>query len=122
MMVAGGVESAIDGVSLGGFCRLRALATKWNDDPTGASRPFDAARAGFVMGEGAGVVVLEELQHALDRNAPHIHAEVHHEIWKPYNSTRKVQPLTSIQRCTRRFESTTTVRAKCMLQYRRISW
>ena len=76
MMVAGGVESAIDGVSLGGFCRLRALATKWNDDPTSASRPFDAARAGFVMGEGAGVVVLEELQHALERRAPHIHAEV----------------------------------------------
>ncbi|KAK9839982.1 hypothetical protein WJX74_001439 [Apatococcus lobatus] len=76
VMVAGGVESAIDGVSLGGFCRLRALATKWNNDPTSASRPFDAARAGFVMGEGAGVVVLEELQHALNRTAPNIHAEV----------------------------------------------
>ena len=75
-MLAGGVESAIDGVSLGGFCRLRALATRWNDDPTSASRPFDADRAGFVMGEGAGVVVLEELQHALQRGAPNIHAEV----------------------------------------------
>ena len=80
VMVAGGVEAAIDGVSLGGFCRLRALATKWNDAPTSASRPFDAARAGFVMGEGAGVVVLEELQHTLRRGAPQIHAEVQHSL------------------------------------------
>lgn len=58
-----------------GFCRLRALATKFNNNPEGASRPFDAARDGFVVGEGAGIVVLEELEHAKNRGA-HMYAEV----------------------------------------------
>ena len=67
--VCGGAEACIDLVSLGGFAAARALATGFNDAPTRASRPFDRDRAGFVMGEGAGILVIEELQHALNRGA-----------------------------------------------------
>jgi len=59
----------VNPLSIAAFCRLRALATKFNDDPTASSRPFDAKRDGFVMGEGAGIMVLESLEHALNRNA-----------------------------------------------------
>jgi hypothetical protein len=58
-MVAGGAESCIHPLAISGFARARSLATEWNDCPTEASRPFDKDRAGFVIGEGAGVVVLE---------------------------------------------------------------
>ncbi|MGA1831281.1 beta-ketoacyl-ACP synthase II [Rhizobium wenxiniae] len=67
--VCGGTEAAIDRVSLGAFDAARALSTGRNDMPETASRPFDAGRNGFVMGEGAGVLVLEELDHALRRGA-----------------------------------------------------
>lgn len=73
-MLAGGAEAAIVEVGFASFCKMRALSTR-NDDPEGASRPFDAARDGFVMSEGAGVVVLESLEHAHGRGAP-ILAEV----------------------------------------------
>jgi 3-oxoacyl-[acyl-carrier-protein] synthase II len=68
MMFAGGSEAAIVPVGIGGFCAMRAMSTR-NDDPKRASRPFDKDRDGFVMGEGAGVLVLEELDHAKKRRA-----------------------------------------------------
>ncbi|MCU0788051.1 MAG: beta-ketoacyl-ACP synthase II [Verrucomicrobia bacterium] len=68
MMFAGGAEAAIVPVGIGGFCAMKALSTR-NDDPQTASRPFDLGRDGFVMGEGAGVVVIEELEHARARGA-----------------------------------------------------
>lgn len=69
IMVAGGAEAAICPVGIAGFLACRALSTNFNDDPTSGSRPYDKDRDGFVMGEGAGVVVLEELEHAKARGA-----------------------------------------------------
>jgi 3-oxoacyl-[acyl-carrier-protein] synthase II len=74
VMVAGGSEAAITFMGFGGFCALRALSTR-NDDPEHASRPFDKERDGFVMGEGAGVIILEDLERAINRKA-NIYAEV----------------------------------------------
>ena len=69
VMVAGGAEAAICRIGIAGFCSLRALSTKFNNDPKNASRPFDKDRDGFVMGDGAGVLILEEYEYAKKRNA-----------------------------------------------------
>ncbi len=75
VMVAGGAEAAVCPLGIQGFCASRALSTSYNDTPSRASRPWDEGRDGFVMGEGAGVLVLEELEHARARGAT-IHGEV----------------------------------------------
>jgi 3-oxoacyl-[acyl-carrier-protein] synthase II len=75
VMVAGGAEAAVCEIGMAGLCAARALSTGFNDAPSAASRPWDEARDGFVMGEGAGVVVLEELEHAKARGAK-IYGEV----------------------------------------------
>jgi 3-oxoacyl-[acyl-carrier-protein] synthase II len=74
VMFAGGTEAAITPLSYAGFCAMRAMSTR-NDEPARASRPFDKNREGFVMGEGAGILILESLSHALKRNA-HIYSEI----------------------------------------------
>ncbi|HUV06143.1 MAG TPA: beta-ketoacyl-ACP synthase II [Spirochaetia bacterium] len=74
-VITGGTEAPFTPTSLGGFCVLQALSTKFNDRPGKASRPFDKDRDGFIMAEGAGIIILEELEHALKRGA-RIYAEV----------------------------------------------
>jgi 3-oxoacyl-[acyl-carrier-protein] synthase II len=75
VMVAGGAEASVCEIGVAGFSALRALSTNFNDDPTKASRPWDKDRDGFVIGEGAGIVILEEYEHAKKRGAK-IYAEV----------------------------------------------
>ncbi|MGJ3243972.1 MAG: beta-ketoacyl-ACP synthase II [Opitutales bacterium] len=89
VILAGGSEAAITRLGYAGFCRMKAMSTQFNDEPERASRPFDAKRDGFVMGEGAGVLVLESLEHARSRGA-RIYAEV-----AGYNATCDAYHITS---------------------------
>ncbi len=75
IMVAGGSEAAVCKLGVAGFCAARSLSTSFNENPQSASRPWDADRDGFVMGEGAGIIVLEEMEHAKKRGAK-IYAEI----------------------------------------------
>lgn len=75
IVLAGGVEAILQDYTIAGFAAMTALATEYNEDPERASRPFDAQRSGFIMGEGAAVIVLEKLEHAVKRGAK-IYAEV----------------------------------------------
>lgn len=75
VMICGGTEAAVTQVGVAGFGNMKAMTSKYNDNPTKASRPFEAGRDGFVIGEGAGVVVLESLEHAEARGA-HIYCEL----------------------------------------------
>ena len=79
VMIAGGSEAAMTPLCFAGFCSMRAMVTTYNDDPSRASRPFDVERGGFVMGEGAGVLILETEEHALARGAT-IYCEVLYAI------------------------------------------
>ena len=88
VMFAGGSEAAVIPIGIGGFCAMRAMSTR-NDNPKHASRPFDKDRDGFVMGEGAGVLVLEELEHAKKRGAK-IYCEI-----SGYGNTADAHHLTS---------------------------
>ena len=74
-MIAGGSEAAVCKLGLSGFCAARSLSTSFNEKPDEASRPWDKNRDGFVMGEGAGIIILEEMEHAKKRGA-HIYAEL----------------------------------------------
>tara|TARA_Y100001958_G_C20975830_1_gene368994 strand:- start:58 stop:735 length:678 start_codon:yes stop_codon:yes gene_type:complete len=74
-MIAGGSEAAVCKLGIAGFCAARSLSTSFNDSPNEASRPWDKKRDGFVMGEGAGIIILEEMEHAKKRGA-HIYAEL----------------------------------------------
>jgi len=74
IIISGGTEAAISPMALAGFCKMRALSTQ-NDHPKNASKPFDKERDGFIMGEGAGILILETLQHAKERDA-NIYAEI----------------------------------------------
>tara|TARA_B100001093_G_scaffold136184_1_gene128746 strand:- start:122 stop:1372 length:1251 start_codon:yes stop_codon:yes gene_type:complete len=75
LMMTGGAEAAISPIGIAGFAACRALSTKYNDNPSKASRPFDEGRDGFVMGEGAGILILEEYEHAVNRKA-NIYCEI----------------------------------------------
>lgn len=89
VMVAGAAESSVCPIGIGGFAALRALSTKYNDTPEKASRPWDKGRDGFVMGEGSGILILEELEHALKRGAK-IYAE-----YKGYGMSSDAYHMTS---------------------------
>lgn len=102
VMIAGGSEAAVTPMAIGGFGNMQALSTR-NDDPAGASRPFDATRDGFVLGEGAGVIVLEEREHAKARGAK-IYAEVagYGATGDAYHLTGQPEDHEGLQRAMRR--------------------
>ncbi|MEP6733135.1 MAG: beta-ketoacyl synthase N-terminal-like domain-containing protein, partial [bacterium] len=101
VMITGGSEAAVTAMSIGGFANMTALSTR-NDSPETASRPFDRNRDGFVMGEGAGVVVLEALEHALARGAK-IYGEIvgYRATGDAYHLTGQLPEHEGLQRAMR---------------------
>jgi 3-oxoacyl-[acyl-carrier-protein] synthase II len=101
VMICGGAEATVTPMAIGGFANMTALSRR-NDSPETASRPFDATRDGFVMGEGAGVVILEELGHALKRGA-HIHGEIvgYRATGDAYHLTGQLPEHEGLQRAMR---------------------
>jgi 3-oxoacyl-[acyl-carrier-protein] synthase II len=108
IMLAGGAESTVSALGIGGFCAARALSTR-NDDPQGASRPWDKGRDGFVLGEGAGVLVLEEYEHAKARGARvycelagyGMSADAHHITSPPEDGAGAARSMTNALRNSR---------------------
>lgn len=101
VMIAGGTEASVHPLAIAGFARAKSLASQYEDNPTEASRPFDKDRSGFVMGEGSGVVVLEEYEHAKKRGAK-IYAELkgyglsgdaHHMTSPPENGQGAIRSM-----------------------------
>jgi len=101
-MIAGGAEAAVSPMAIGGFANMQALSTR-NESPETASRPFDQTRDGFVLGEGSGVVILEELEHARARGAP-IYCEVmgYGATGDAYHLTGQPEDHAGLQRAMRR--------------------
>jgi 3-oxoacyl-[acyl-carrier-protein] synthase II len=101
VMICGGAEAAVTAMSIGGFANMKALSTR-NDSPETASRPFDRDRDGFVMGEGAGIVILESLEHALARGA-RIHGELagYRATGDAYHLTGQLPDHEGLQRAMR---------------------
>ena len=100
VMLAGGSEACVTRIGYAGFCSMKAMSTRYNDDPIRASRPFDAGRDGFVMGEGAGVLVLETFEHAKARGAK-IYAELagYAATCDAYHITSPDLKATALTRC-----------------------
>ena len=103
VIIAGGAEAAVSPLAFAGFCNMKAMSTR-NDDPKTASRPFDAERDGFVLSEGAGFIVIEELEHAKKRGA-HIYCEL-----VGYGATDDAYHITSL------FRAVSAVQRLCHLQ------
>lgn len=104
VIIAGGAEAAVSPLAFAGFCNMKAMSTR-NDDPKTASRPFDAERDGFVLSEGAGFIVIEELEHAKKRGA-------HILLWN-LSATVQLMMLTTSQAL---FRAVSAVQRLCHLQ------
>ena len=90
-MVAGATESLVHPLALAGFARARSVVTNYNDEPEKASRPFDGARNGFVLGEGCGILMIESLEHALNRGVNYVNAHATSTVIGDRSEIRAIQ-------------------------------